>query len=124
MSTTTIRSYRDLEAWQYALKVTKQVYQLTRSFPDDEKFGLTNQARRAAVSIPSNIAEGYGRGRTADYLRFLGIARGSLFELETQMLIGLELNYLEESSYKSFEEVSTSCSRLLAGLIRSLEEPK
>jgi len=74
------------------------------------------------VSVASNIAEGYGRGRTADYLRFLGLARGSLYELETQMLLGLELSYLNQPDYSHFEEATLNCGRLLAGLIRSLEE--
>lgn len=117
-----IRSYRDLEAWQYAFALAKDVYGVTHDFPDTERFGLTSQARRAAVSIASNIAEGYGRGRTADYVRFLAMARGSLYELETQMLLALDLQYVREDRFRKFEETSKSCGRLLAGLIRSIEE--
>ena len=120
---TNIRSYRDLQCWQHAFSLAKQVYRLTSQFPDAERFGLISQTRRAAVSVASNIAEGYGRGRTADYLRFLGLARGSLYELETQMLLGLELSYLNQSDYSQFEDATLNCGRLLAGLIRSLEEP-
>ena len=80
------RSYTELSVWLHSRKLTKRVYELTRQFPKDELFGLTNQLRRAAVSIPSNIAEGCGRQHTRDTLQFLFIARGSLFEVETQLL--------------------------------------
>lgn len=82
---TEIRSHRDLIAWQKAVDLGLEVYRLTRSFPDAERFGLISQLRRAGVSVSSNIAEGYGRGTTADYLRFLRAARGSLYEIDTQL---------------------------------------
>ena len=82
-----IRSYRDLVVWQKAMELVAEIYQRTRAFPMDEMFGLVSQMRRAAVSIPSNIAEGYGRASTGEYKQFLGHARGSLWEVETQILI-------------------------------------
>ncbi|RPI59311.1 MAG: four helix bundle protein, partial [Planctomycetaceae bacterium] len=77
-----IRSYKDLQVWQKSMELAGQIYEATQKFPADERFGLTSQLRRAAVSVPSNIAEGYGRGTRKDYKRFLQVARGSLYELE------------------------------------------
>ncbi|GIZ15710.1 four helix bundle protein [Capnocytophaga catalasegens] len=85
-----ISSYKELIVWQKAIILVKQIYGITRLFPEEEKFGLTNQIRRSAVSIPSNIAEGYGRGSSKSYLQFLSVARGSLFELESQLYIARE----------------------------------
>jgi four helix bundle protein len=90
-----LKSYRDLRVWQLAIELVKEVYQVTRSFPREEKFGLTSQIQRAAVSIPSNIAEGHARESENDFHRFLSIAQGSLCELETQLIIGRQLNYLD-----------------------------
>ena len=81
-----IRTYRDLIVWQKSMALVTDVYRVTRVFPKNEQYGLTSQLRRCAVSIPSNIAEGYGRRASNDYLRFLSIANGSLFELQTQSL--------------------------------------
>jgi four helix bundle protein len=80
-----MKSYRDLIVWQKAMSLVVDVYKITEYFPDAEKFGLTSQIKRCSVSIPSNIAEGYGRNYTKDYIRFLQIARGSLFECQTQL---------------------------------------
>lgn len=91
-----IKSFRDLIAWRKSMDLCKSIYSLSSVFPDTERFGLTAQIRRAVVSIPSNIAEGYGRNRTQDYLRFLDIARGSLCEVETQLLLAQELGWLRE----------------------------
>lgn len=87
----TVRHYSDLIVWQKAMDLVVHVYEVTESFPQREVFGLTNQVRRAAVSIPSNIAEGQGRGTTKDFLHFLAIARGSLQEVETQLLLAYRL---------------------------------
>lgn len=87
------RNYQELQAWQQAMVLVEYIYQLTTGFPDSEKFGLISQMRRAAVSIPSNMAEGYGRGSDAEFKRFLFIARGSLTELETQWLLSQRLGY-------------------------------
>jgi four helix bundle protein len=90
-----IRSYRDLVAWQQARILVKATYVATKLFPKEETYGLTQQIRRAAVSVPSNIAEGYGRGSRKDYVRFLLTARGSLYELQTQLLLAQDLGYLD-----------------------------
>lgn len=116
-----IRSYRDLVAWQLAVDLSLLVYELTRGFPDAERFGLTSQLRRASVSIASNIAEGYGRGTTSDYQRFLRMARGSAYEVETQMFIAARLGYLRRDRFEEYETKSNECSRVLAGLLRSIE---
>lgn len=89
-----VRHYRDLVVWQQSLKMVSEVYRATASFPSEERFGLTAQIRRAAVSVPSNIAEGQGRCSTGEFRQFLGHARGSLLELETQLLIARHLGYL------------------------------
>lgn len=116
-----IRSYRDLKAWQLAVDACIEVYRVTGRFPDHERFGLISQVRRAAVSAPSNIAEGYGRGATADYLRFCRMARGSLYEVETQLHIAVELGYLARAEYEQVESKLQESGRVLAGLVRSIE---
>ncbi len=97
------------------------IYEATRDFPSTEKYGLTSQLRRAAVSVPSNIAEGYGRGTSQDYLRFLRVARGSLFEVDTQLLIAQRMGYLDQSDYQQVEDKLAETGRVLAGLIKSIE---
>ena len=119
---TTIRSHRDLVAWQKALEFGLLVYKATAEFPEHERFGLTSQLRRAAVSVSSNIAEGYGRASTSDYLRFLRIARGSLFEIDTQLMFAVRLGYMSESSHGEALERCRESGRVLAGLIRAVEE--
>ncbi len=118
---TEITSYRDLVAWQLAVAHASEIYGLTDSFPDAERFGLVNQLRRASVSVPSNIAEGYGRGSRQEYFRFLRIARGSVFEIDTQLLIARNLNYLNYEVHEVIEAKTHECGRVLAGLIRSIE---
>ena len=117
-----IRHYRDLQVWQKAMAWTERVYAVTRSWPSDERFGLTSQLRRATVSVPSNIAEGCARRSTAEFLRFLSIARGSLAEAETQLMLGRRLTYLEEVEAQAVLELAEEISRMLAGLIAKLEE--
>jgi len=92
-----LQSYRELVAWQRAFALVEQVYAATAHFPPEERFGLIAQTRRCAVSVPSNIAEGYQRGTRKDYIRFVTIAQGSLAELETQLLIAKSLKYVSES---------------------------
>jgi four helix bundle protein len=116
-----IKSYSDLVAWQLAVELSLLAYEVTREFPDAERFGLTSQIRRASVSIASNIAEGYGRGTTSDYQRFLRIARGSVYEVETQMVIAARLGYLARDRFEEYETKSNECSRVLAGLLKSIE---
>ena len=95
-----VKSYRDLLVWQKSMGLVADVYRLTRSFPREEQYGLTAQIRRSAVSIPSNIAEGHGRHGTKDYLRFLGMANGSLFELQTQLEIARTLEFLQSGEHE------------------------
>lgn len=116
-----LRTFRDLVAWQKALALCRNVYELTRGFPREERFGLTAQLRRCAVSVPSNIAEGYGRGMTRDYVRFLRTAKGSLCELETQVMIARELRFTQESVVTPLLGSVAEVARILSALIASLE---
>lgn len=118
-----VKNYRDLVAWQRAVELGLETYRLTATFPDTERFGLTQQMRRAAVSIASNIAEGYGRGSTGDYLRFLKIARGGLCELETQLLFARELGYISSEQHATTQMHIDDCHRVLFGLIRAIQRP-
>ena len=101
-----MKNYRDLIVWQKSVHFVTVIYQITKTFPKDEVFGLISQMRRCAVSIPSNIAEGYGRRSTNDYLRFLQIAMGSVYELQTQMEISTNLKYLSPSRLEEIYELS------------------
>jgi four helix bundle protein len=116
----TVRHYSDLIAWQKAMDLVVRVYEATESFPPKERYGLTNQLRRASVSVPSNIAERQGRRTTRDFLRCLSIASGSLQELETQLIIASRLNYLEERFRPGLFESTKEVARLINGLTRSL----
>ena len=112
--------YRALVVWQKSIVLVKMVYQLTDSFPKDERFGLTSQMRRAAVSIPSNIAEGQARRTTGDYVRFVSNAEGSLAELDTQLTISIELGYLERSSIQDCYSIMVEVRKMLNALRRAL----
>ena len=118
----TIESYRDLEAWKLAIRLTKFIYRASEQGPQDERFGLTSQIRRAAVSVASNIAEGWGRGTTSDYARFLRMARGSIFEVETQMVIAREMGFVGDEVFQPVDELLKDTGRFLAGLLRSIEK--
>jgi four helix bundle protein len=102
-----MHKYKELKVWQKAVELTKLIYELTKTFPQEEKFGLTNQIRRASVSIPSNIAEGAGRNSDKEFVQFLAIAAGSSYEVETQLIIAIELKYVEnrEDVFKLIEEI-------------------
>lgn len=113
------RDFRQLIVWQKAMEMVTEIYKATRSFPKEEIYGLTSQIRRSAVSIPSNIAEGQGRNTKGEFLQFLGIAKGSLCEIETQILIAKNLEYL--STTDAFEDRINEIGRLLNGLINSLK---
>jgi len=121
---TTIRSFRDLVAWQKAMALAQQTYAATDAFPKAAQYGLCQQLRRAVVSVPSNIAEGWGRGTKRDYLRFLHVARGSLYEVETQLLLAGQLEYLRTEAGDALLASVSECSRVLNGLIRNLAEGK
>ena len=98
METKRLKSFKELIVWQKAYKLVLEIYKLTKNFPRAETYGLTQQIRRAAISIPSNIAEGYGRKHKTDYHRFLSVAYGSLLELETQYLLTVDLGYTKQSN--------------------------
>jgi len=115
-----VRSYRDLLVWQRSLDLATRVYAVTDLFPRCEVYGLAVQMRRAAVSIPSNIAEGHGRHHLGDYLRHLSIANGSLMELETQVMIASRREYFTPDVEQSLLDSSAEIGRMLAGLTRSL----
>ena len=113
-------TYKDLILWQKAMELVELTYLLVKKSPKEETYALSDQMRRAAISIPSNIAEGYGRKSKTEYSRFLDIARGSLFELETQIHIGIMLEFFtEEESNKAFE-LSSEVARILNSLITKL----
>ncbi len=114
------QTFRNLIAWQQAKALAQQVYESTHSFPAEERFGLVMQLRRAAVSIPSNIAEGRGRGTKKDFAHFLMQARGSLYEVETQIELAGELHYMNASDTTRLLQVCDELSRVLNGLISSI----
>jgi four helix bundle protein len=114
-------NFEKLDTWNEAIAFADVVYQLTRNFPAEERFGLTNQMRRAAVSISSNLAEGCSRWSRADYARFVEIATGSLFEVVFQATIGRNQGFLDPSAYQQVYDAAEKKSRLLSGLRKSLE---
>jgi four helix bundle protein len=115
------KNYGDLIVWQKGMDLVEMVYKATGQFPKEEVYGLTNQLRRAAVSIPSNIAEGQGRNSVNDFRRFLAISYGSLREVETQILIAQRLNYLKQFQAERLMGLASEVGRLLNGLINSLD---
>ena len=115
-----IQSYEDLRVWQKGVVLCELVYGITRSFPGTERFGLTSQLRRAAVSVPSTIAEGWGRGSKAEYARFLKIARGSLFELRPQLIIAERIGLCPPETVATSLRTVDQIRRMLHGLVRSL----
>ena len=114
------QSYRELIAWRKAMQLVTEIYLATQAFPRHELYGLTNQLRRAAISVPSNIAEGQGRLSTGEFKQFLGHARGSLLEAETQISIARELGYLEREDSERLLHKSGEVGRVLNGLMASL----
>lgn len=116
----TLKSYKELIVWQKSILLVKEIYSFTNSFPEDEKYGLVSQMRRSSVSIPSNIAEGWGRLSKKNYIQFLRTARGSLFELETQIIISVDLNYNQKS--ENIESLIVEISKMLNALIKRLNE--
>jgi four helix bundle protein len=115
-----VRSYRDLIVWQKSIDLAKQAYKFTERFPQKEVYGLTSQIRRAAVSIAANIAEGHARESTGEFRQFLGIARGSLAELETLLLLAEEFGYGHPAGIRVLTETCEQTGRLLSGLQKSL----
>ncbi len=115
-----VKTYKDLVVWQKAMQLVTQIYLTTKGLPKEEVYGLVSQIRRCSVSIPSNIAEGYGRNSTNDYLRFLQIASGALYELQTQLEICLNLKYLSKDIFEEIYEQSREIERMLGSLMRKL----
>jgi four helix bundle protein len=115
-----IKSHRDLIAWRKAMDLVVEVYEITKTFPKEELYGLTSQMRRAAVSIPANIAEGQGRRSKPEFRQFLGNARGSLLELDTHLELALRLDYLKAVQYEGINQRVIEVGRIVNGLLRSL----
>ena len=116
----TVATYRELIAWQRAMDLAAAIYRATEAFPKAEEYGLKTQLRRAAVSVPSNIAEGQGRQTTGEFIQFLGHARGSLLEIETQVLLADRLGFFSEAKTEELLRFCTADARVLNGLITSL----
>lgn len=112
--------FKELQVWKESMKLVEEVYKVTADFPANEQFGITNQIRRSAVSIPSNIAEGAGKSTNGDFRRFISIASGSCNELETQLLISYNLKYLKTIEHKEIENKLNSIQNMLFGLQKSL----
>jgi len=117
-----LKNYKELKVWQRSYQLCLEIYRITKEFPKEERYGLTSQTRRAAVSVPSNIAEGYGRKTTLEYIQALYIAYGSNCELETQILLSGDLGYINEEGIKKLQEEISEVERMLKALIKSLEE--
>jgi len=115
-----IESYKDLIVWQKSMDMVQLIYRQTRSFPNDERFGLVSQLRRAAVSVPSNIAEGYGRNSTQDYIRFLRIAIGSLCEVQTQLEIAFKENYMKKNEFAIISNLVTEIEKMTISLVKKI----
>ena len=115
------RNYKELKVWEKSYQLCLEVYRISKGFPKIEIYGLISQMRRAALSIPSNIAEGYGRKTLSDYLRFLYIAYGSVCELETQIMLSGDLGYLNENQLLKLQKEIREVERMLQALIKSLE---
>ena len=116
----TINSYKDLKVWNKAMDLTTMVYDALKTFPPKEEYGLSSQMRRCSVSIPSNIAEGYGRNSTLDYCRFLQIALGSVYELETQVELARRLDYIDNDTANKLATQLTEVGRMLNSLINKI----
>lgn len=116
-----IRSYRDLKVWQLAMDLAELCYRTTRQFPKDELYGMTSQIRRAAASVPANIAEGHGRNSRGEYIQFLRVAQGSLKELETHLLLAQRVGLTDENAVGPTLNKSETLGKMLRALIRSLE---
>ncbi len=115
-----VKDYRDLIVWQKAMELVETIYRTTTAFPREEIYGLTSQIRRAAISVPSNIAEGNGRNTTRDYVHVLGMAYGSIKEVETQVLISERLRYINSNRSDELVEMTGEIARLISGLMNSL----
>jgi four helix bundle protein len=116
----TVKGFRDLLVWQQSMALAEDIYQFTSNFPKSEVYGLTSQLRRAIVSVPSNIAEGQGRNSTGEYIQFLGVAKGSLAEVETQLELANRLGWLNSAERGRLISRASEISRMFTGLISKL----
>ena len=119
-----MKTFRDLLIWQKSISLVTEIYHLTNSFPKEEIYGLSSQIRRSAISIPSNIAEGYGRDGNSDYLRFLNISISSLFEIQTQLEISYNLKYINQIQFNKTNGESREIERMLSAFIRKIKDRK
>ena len=117
-----IERYQDLKIWQRSIKLVGQIYKITKVFPNDERFGLISQIRRSAISIPSNIAEGFGRWGNKEYRHFLYISLGSCAELTTQLVISFNLGYISENEKNELVDETDQISKMTTGLIKKIDE--
>ena len=117
-----ISSYKDLVVWQKSVALVTIIYRMSREFPREELYALTSQLRRSAVSVPSNIAEGWGRKSTKEYIQFLKIARGSLFEMETQIIIARNLDYIKDIACEQLLSDTEEIGKMTNALVNSLED--
>ncbi len=115
-------TYKDLIVWQKSIALVTSLYAITKTFPADEKFGIVSQINRAAISVPANIAEGWGRESSKNYLQFLRISRDSLMELETLMIISRNLNYINEQNFLEVNKQIDEVGKILHGLIKSVQQ--
>lgn len=116
-----MKTFRELIVWQKSMAFVTCIYEVSKTFPSDESYGLISQIRRSAIAIPSNISEGYGRDGLKDYIRFLNIGISSLFELQTQIEIAHNLRYIEKNKFQELYELSREIERMLSSLIRNLK---
>ncbi|WP_347923757.1 four helix bundle protein [Pontimicrobium sp. SW4] len=117
-----IKTYKDLLVWQKGIEIVKETYLICKEIPNDELFGLQSQIKRSSISIPSNIAEGWGRNYTKNYIQFLKYSKGSLLELETQIIIAKELNFIATESFNKIQGLITEESKMLNAFIKSIEK--
>jgi four helix bundle protein len=115
-------TFRNLLVWQKSMDLVTKIYTSTQQFPKEELFGLTSQIRRSAISIPSNIAEGYGRDSNKEYLRFLNIAISSLFEMQTQLEIAKNINYINETDFNKLYDDTREVERMMTSFIKKIKE--
>jgi len=119
-----VTNYKELEVWRRSVALTTELYTLTSRFPDAERYGLTSQIRRAITSIPANIAEGWGRGSTGEYVQFLTVARGSLMEVETHLIVSCNLHFLSDAALAPFSKEIEEIGKMLNALIGALKSRK
>ncbi len=115
-----IKTFRDLKIWQKSMELVTDIYRITSNFPDEEKYGLTSQLRRSSVSIPSNISEGFGRNSQGDFKRFVNISMGSLFELQTQIEVAKNLDFINKDIFEKIYDDTREIERMISSFLRTL----